>query len=135
AQLENYFKLNLKDPLGFLGIEMQHLFRVCPPKKEKISIVTNMELSVTQNFKQSCTQLIQILIFTQLHEERLQSTLNDLAKGDKIIECLDFNPELLGLNIKETEASPIIDKHLKDEEIFIRENGWLKRLFIKEINW
>ena len=139
--VKNYCNSTFNSPLGFLGEERTHLYKVT-------SLLNGKKASHSSFFENECSFIgngshsISILIFTTINEVTLECELERLTKNHKKLERLKFEPEFYDLeeiqqinhskpnSTMETDANDLYEK-----EVFIRESGWLKRLLIKDIEW
>lgn len=135
--LENYCKSDLTAPLGFIGEERAFLYKVSSPSSDSHSL--RQQFTSRPPEKTFGIESVSVLIFTNINEEILGCELERLTKSCKKLERLKFDPNVFEMGIIDRKAHTKKKKgHIKklyEEELFVRENGWLKRIIIKDIDW
>lgn len=139
--LKNYCNSTFNAPLGFLGEERAHLYKVT-------SLLNGKKTSHSSFFESDCSFIgngfhsISILIFTMINEDTLGCELEKITKNHKKVERLKFEPasydleEIQQINHSKTNLNMETDTNdLYEKEVFIRESGWYKKLLIKDIEW
>lgn len=134
--LETYCKSDFKAPLGFLGEERTYLYKVSSSTPE---IIPYRSSFANRSAETSGIESVSVLIFTNINEAVLASELKRLTTSIKKLERLKFDPTIFELGLIDKQEHPKKKKgktkKLKEEEIFVRENGWLKRILIRDIEW
>lgn len=115
--LKGYLEAFQLETINFLGREKHHVFRVNTSQESEL-------VSCEQNQPADT-----ILILTCLTEAQLENALCSLLYQKDHLEITDFNP----VELYQNDLTNDFDE--REEEIFIRENGWLKKIYVKNINW
>lgn len=72
-----------------------------------------------------------ILVYTSLSETEIHKFLSTVVKYPRELKIMDFD---IATFIHQLKRSSEQNTEIEDE-IFIRENGWLKKVLINNINW
>lgn len=123
TMFKRYFEIFPYHTINFLGLEKQNIFKVSQSIK-----AFHFEDSSIFNCSNSSNS---ILIFTELSEIALKDTLSKILDNPNQLQIQDFNSSDLNQKTEQNENDVINS----EEEIFIRENGWLKKILINNINW
>lgn len=129
--LNKYISKFSEEPVGFLGLEKKFLFRVSRYIQGEDFQLNNLDLNSN---KLDFSQRIPILIFTKFKEKVLENYLNKLTRKKRLLERINFT----GLDLKnedELSTLPIHPSSVPQNELFIREGGWLKKILIENIHY
>ena len=116
AKLKWFLATFHQDILNFVDDEKTQLFKIYPEEANGSS----RTFTYGKN---------SVVIFTSLAAGEIMLFLTSLC-SHKNFEVLDFHQSFFQQDLSGVEK--LIET---EEEIFIRENGWLKKILVKNINW
>ena len=117
-KLEWYLSTFQVENLNFVDVDKKNIFRIAQADEMRMN-------PFSINFQNL------ILVYTSLENSEINRFLSSVITHPRELEILDFD---LGTIVNQY---PRINDHSgeSEDEIFIRENGWLKKILINNINW
>lgn len=117
-KLDWYLSTFPVENLNFVDVDKTQIFRIAKADDMRMNPFTIH----VQNL---------ILVYTSLQNSEIESFLSSVIMHPRELEVLDFD---LGSIVHRTFPAYELNDE-EEEEIFIRENGWLKKILINNINW